>query len=166
MRHLLFICLLAAPLLPVLSAPLTRDSIPAHLQGLPLPDFKLELPDGSAFYTDNLPKNKPVVIILFSPDCDHCREQTRELVDQIHRLRQVQLVMATVLPHDKMKAFYQEFGIGKHRNIVMGRDPLFFFSRYFQSHYIPFTAVYNKKRELVATFDGGVKMEQLLGQLQ
>lgn len=142
------------------------DSIPAHLAGLPFPDFKLELADRSTFYTDNLPKNKPIVIMLFSPECDHCRQQTKGILQSIAAFRKAHIVMATALPHDKMKAYYDEMGIARHKNITMGRDPLFFFSKYYRSHYIPFIAVYNRKRELMATHDGGVALPILIDQIQ
>lgn len=157
-----FACLLLAGAV----AATLPDSIPAHLKGLPFPDFKLELPNRSNFYTDNLPKNKPIIIMLFSPECDHCREQTKGILQSIRALGKAHIVMATVLPFDKMKAYYDEMNIARYKNITMGRDPLFFFSQYYRSHYIPFIAVYNRKRELVATYDGGVPMPTLLAQIQ
>lgn len=142
------------------------DSIPAHLAGLPFPDFKLELADKSNFYTDNLPKNKPIIIMLFSPECNHCREQTKGILQAINSFRKVHIVMTTALPYDKMKAYYDEMKIATHKNITMGRDVLFFFSKYYRSHYIPFIAVYNRKRELIATYDGGVDLPTLIDKIQ
>lgn len=143
-----------------------HDSIPAHLAGLPFPDFKLELPDRSNFYTDNLPKNKPIIIMLFSPECEHCREQTKGILQSIHSFRKVHIVMTTALPYEKMKAYYDAMKIVAHKNITMGRDLLFFFSKYYRSHYLPYIAVYNRKRQLIATYDGGVAVPTLIDHIQ
>jgi thioredoxin-related protein len=137
------------------------DSLPQHLKGLPLPDFKIERPDGSAFYTENLPNDKAVIIILFSPECEHCQQLTKELTEQAHRYKKTHFVMATTLPADKMAAFYKQYRIDQFRNITMGRDVLFFFSRYYQSHYLPMVAVYNRNRELKRVYDGTITPAQL-----
>ncbi|MFN8266002.1 MAG: hypothetical protein U0T11_08010 [Chitinophagaceae bacterium] len=142
------------------------DSIPAHLANLKLPDFKLLLTDSTtSFYKDNLRPNKQTIIIMFSPDCDHCKRQTTELLANIRYFKNVQIVMPTTLPFEKMKAFYEEFQIKKYKNITMGRDVLFFFSRYFQSHYLPYIAVYNKKGDLLNAYDGEVSIQTLIEQV-
>lgn len=142
------------------------DSLPPHLKGLTLPDFKLESPNGSAFYSDNLPKNKQIVIILFSPECDHCRQLTKELTEQAHRFKKTHFVMSTTLPADKMKEFYEQYRIDRFRNITMGKDVLFFFSRYYQSHYLPFVAIYNRELKLTRVYDGTINAVQLFEQVQ
>jgi len=139
------------------------DSIPAHLQHVLLPDFKILLPDGKTnFYTENLSKNKHTIIINFSPECEHCQLQIEELIKHIDQFKKTQIVMATSLPFEKMKQFYDEFQIAKYPNIIMGQDVLFFFSRYYKNHYLPGIAVYNKKRALLDFYDGGVKTEELI----
>jgi len=139
------------------------DSIPTHLQHVPLPDFKILLPDGKTnFYTDNLSKKKKTIIINFSPECEHCRHMTEELIKHIDQFKGTQIVMATTLPFEKMKLFYDEFQIINYPNIIMGRDELFFFSRYYKNQFLPGIAVYNKKRALLDFYDGGVKIEELV----
>ena len=146
--------------------PHQNDSLPSHLKGLKLPDFKLELPDGSAFYTDNLPKGRQIVIILFSPDCVHCHQLTKELTEQVRRFKKTHFVMATTLPADKMREFHKKYHIAQFRNITMGRDVLFFFSRYYQSHYLPFVAIYNQELKLTRIYDGTINAAQLFEQVQ
>lgn len=140
-----------------------HDSIPAHLQHMLLPDFKILLPDGkTSFYTENLSKKKKTIIINFSPECEYCQLQTEELIKHIDQFKGTQIVMATSLPFEKMKQFYNEFHIAKYPGIIMGQDVLFFFSRYYKNHYLPGIAVYNKKRALLDFYDGGVKTEELI----
>ncbi len=162
MKKYLLIILLCIPAAPLLALPKT-DSIPAHLQNLLLPDFKILLTDGKTnFYTDNLSKDKNTIIINFSPECEHCQLQTEELIKNIDQFKGTQIVMATSLPLENMKQFYDEFQIVKYPNIIMGQDVLFFFSRYYKNQYLPGIAVYNKKRALLNFYDGGAKTEELI----
>ncbi len=155
----LSLCIAAAPVLALSNT----DSIPAHLQSLLLPDFKILLPDGKTnFYTDNLSKNKNTIIINFSPECEHCQIQIEEIIKHIDQFKKTQIVMATSLPFEKMKQFYDGFQVEKYPNIIMGQDVLFFFSKYYKNHYLPGVAVYNKKRALLNFYDGGVKTEELI----
>lgn len=142
------------------------DSIPAHLKGLKIPDFKLLLVDSvTNFYTENLDAKKNTLILLFSPDCDHCQHQTEDIIKNIDAFKNTQIVMTTVLPFPMMKAFYERYQLSKYKNIIMGRDVLFFFSPYYRSQYTPYLALYNKKGELIFTNDGQVKIETLIAQL-
>lgn len=139
------------------------DSIPKHLKNLRIPDFKLLLTDSSSsFYTEQLSKKKNTILISFSPDCDHCKNQTKELIENIQLLKDVQIVMATTYPFEMMKQFYTDYSIARYKNIIMGRDVLFFFPKYYQNHYLPLITIYNKKGELLHYFDGGVATPQLI----
>ena len=48
------------------------------------------------------------------------------------------------------------------KNIIMGRDVLYFFPKYFLNHYLPLIAVYNKKGELTNYADGGMPTAELI----
>lgn len=160
-KYILFLsfCIAAAPVLALCKA----DSIPAHLKNILMPDFKILLPDGKTnFYTDNLSKNKNTIIINFSPECEHCQVQIEEIIKHIDQFKETQIVMATSLPFEKMKHFYDGYQVEKYPNIIMGQDVLFFFSKYYKNHYLPGVAVYNKKRALLNFYDGGVKTEELI----
>lgn len=140
-----------------------NDTIPAHLKNLKLPDFKLLLPDSATnFYTEQLSNKKTTILISFSPDCDHCKQQTKELTENIKSFKDVQIVMATTYPFEMMKAFYEEYKISSYKNIVMGRDVLYFFPKYFHNHYLPLITVYNKKGELLHYYDGGLPTVELI----
>lgn len=140
-----------------------NDSIPQHLKNLKLPDFKLLLPDSvTNFYTEQLSSKKTTILISFSPECDHCRQQTKEIIENIRLFKDAQIVMATTLPFEMMKAFHEEYKIASYKNIIMGRDVLYFFPKYFLNHYMPLIAIYNKKGELLHYADGGLPTAELI----
>ncbi|MBX9784639.1 MAG: hypothetical protein K2X48_15220 [Chitinophagaceae bacterium] len=156
---LIFICITAA-------ASASVDSIPAHLKNLKIPDFKILLVDSiTNFYTENLDTGKNTLIMIFSPDCDHCQHQTEDIIKNIDAFKNTQIVMNTVLPFSQMKNFYETYQLQRFKNIVMGRDVLFFFSPYYRAQFTPYLALYNKKGELLYTNDGQVKIETLIAQL-
>lgn len=139
------------------------DTIPQHLKNLRLPDFKLLLTDSvTSFYTEQLSTKKTTILISFSPDCDHCKNQTKELTEHIQQLKDVQIVMATTYPFEMMKQFYIDYNIARYKNIIMGRDVLYFFPKYYRNHYLPLITIYNKNGELVHYFDGGVPTARLI----
>lgn len=162
MKSFLFFCIV----LLALNATASVDSIPAHLKGLKIPDFKLLLVDSATnFYTENLDGKKNTLIMLFSPDCDHCQHQTEDIIQNIAAFKNTQIIMTTVLPFHQMKTFYETYRLQRFKNIVMGRDVLYFFSPYYRAQFTPYLALYNKKGELLYTNDGQVKIETLLAQL-
>src|SRR5215831_15586388 len=83
-----------------------QDSVTlAPYQRFPtVPPFQLLNTDSSSYFTKkDLKKNKPVLIMLFNPDCDHCKHETEEIIKNIDQLKDVQIVMATMMGFDAMK---------------------------------------------------------------
>src|SRR5271169_2664592 len=100
------------------------DSLqPAYKRFPTLPPMNLLLTDSSThFIKDNFSKKTPVLIILFNPECEHCKKETEELLDSINRFKDIQIVMATMMPFDKMISFYNKFKLANYKNITVGQD--------------------------------------------
>jgi thiol-disulfide isomerase/thioredoxin len=129
----------------------------------PLPQFSVLLADSTTWYTKNdLPKRKKTIIMLFSPDCEHCKHETELIKKNISQFSGAHIVMITTLSFDKMLQFYKDFELEKFKNITVGRDTRFFFANYFKIHYLPFLAIYDKKYKLLKTFQGAPKWEDLM----
>ncbi|MCO5239290.1 MAG: redoxin domain-containing protein [Chitinophagaceae bacterium] len=140
----------------------TTKATPLYAQ-FPLPQFSILLTDSSTWYTKNdLPKKKKTLIMLFSPDCEHCKHETEIIKKNIRHFRGTQVVMVTSMPFQKMKEFYTHYELDKFKNITVGRDPKFFFSNYFKVRYLPYLAIYDKNYKLLKTFEGATKWEDLL----
>ena len=104
--------------------------------------------------------------MLFSPDCDHCKHETEELIKRMPDFKDVQIVMATPLPFDKMKEYYEHYGLGRFANIKMGQDEKFMLPVFFNMRSFPFLAFYNKKQELISVFEGSMPMDEVLTELK
>ncbi|HRO45039.1 thioredoxin-like domain-containing protein [Agriterribacter sp.] len=140
----------------------TAKTAPLYTQ-YPLPQFSILLTDSVTWYTKNdLPRKKKTVIMLFSPDCEHCKHETELIKKNISQFSGTQIVMVTPMPFAKMQEFYEHFELHKFKNITVGRDPKFFFSNYFKVHYLPFFAIYDKNYKLLKTFEGSTKLEDLV----
>jgi thioredoxin-related protein len=129
-----------------------------------VPPLKLLLTDSSTIFTDNdLRNNKPLFLILFSPDCEHCQKETEELIEKIDSFKNIQIVMATFMPVDKIKPFYENYRLDRFSNIIVGYDMQHTLTTYYRISYTPFLAFYDKKGNLIDGFQGALPLTKVLG---
>lgn len=140
-----------------------NNEIPLYKKNPTIPPIRLLLPDSATVFTDkNLKKNKPVYIILFSPDCDHCQKQTEEIIDSIDRLKNIQIIMATTISFSKMKEFYNHYQLHRFENIKVGWDEYLLLPTVYRIKYFPFVALYDKKGNLITGIEGALPLNKAL----
>src|SRR6185436_1169349 len=101
-----------------ISAHTQTQTDPPYKRFPTIPPLKLLLTDSSTVFTDkDLKKNKPVFLILFSPECEHCQKETEELITKIDSFKNIQIVMATFMPVDKIRPFYNDYKLDRFPNI-------------------------------------------------
>lgn len=138
-------------------------SLPPYKRFPTLPTLHLMLGDSATQYTkQSLPANKPVVIMLFSPDCDHCQHETEELVKHKDAFNDVQLVMATTYPLHRMNKYAEDYRVKEIPGVVLGRDQYYLLLPFFDVKNFPFLAVYNKKGDLVYAGEGTLPVKKIL----
>ena len=69
--------------------------------------------------------------------------------------------MASPLEHIHLKKFYDEYKIADYPNIIMGRDPGYFFGSFYKIKSFPAIFVYDKKGNFVKAFDGSIPVRQI-----
>lgn len=148
----------------VLLAVAQADTVQLPYQKYPTyPPVKLLLPDSvSVYQKEDLPKKKPVMLMLFNPQCDHCQHETEALIQNIDKFKNIQIVMATTAMYPDMMAFREKYKLAQYQNIVVSRDPDYFLFSFFSIHNFPFHAFYNKKKELISIFEGSMTIEKIL----
>lgn len=104
--------------------------------------------------------------MLFNPDCDHCQHETEEIIKNIDHLKDVQIVMATMMPFVQMKSFYEKYDLQRFENITVGEDFQYTLPSFYKVRFMPYLAIYNKKGNLLTTFEGSMKMEDLINTLK
>jgi thiol-disulfide isomerase/thioredoxin len=138
-------------------------TLPPYKRFPTVPPLKLLLLDSTTYFTKNdLKKNKPVLIIVFNPDCEHCKHETEELIKNIDSLKNIQIIMATMMKFDMMRSFYEKYDLQRFQNITVGQDVQYTLPSFYQMHFMPYLAMYNKKGNLLTTFEGSMKMEDLI----
>jgi thioredoxin-related protein len=141
---------------------------PTYLRFPTVPPFKLILPsDNTSLYTKaDLPKNKAVMMMIFSPDCEHCQHEIEEIIKNIADFKNIQIVMATMLPIEKVREFVTKYDLKRFSNIVVGKDQAYMLPSYYNIHNLPFLAFYNKKQNLISVFEGNLGVPKILKEFQ
>ena len=142
-------------------------SEPPYLKNPGIPPFKLLKVDSLHYVSrDDIKKNHKVLLMFFSPECDHCKHQLRDILTDINKFKDIEIVMATFQPFDEMKSFYEYFRIADHSNILMGRDERYFLPPFYRMQSLPFLALYDKKGEFITRFEGNQKVDTILNAFQ
>ena len=138
------------------------DTTLLYLRFPTVPPFTItKVADSSKFSKADLSRKKATIIIIFSPDCEHCQHETRELTANIKLFKKAQIIMASPLEHAYLKKFYDEYNIASFPNIIMGRDPGYFFGTFYRVRSFPAIFVYDKKGNFVKEFDGSIPVEKI-----
>jgi thiol-disulfide isomerase/thioredoxin len=121
-----------------------------------------------AFYTAaDLPRNKPVVIIYFAPDCDHCQVLMNELFKKMAGFKHTQLVMVTYVRLSEVAAFEKQYQTARYPNIKVGTEGnTFLLRQYYHLVNTPYTAVYDRNRKLVCAYATQTPVDALVAQVK
>jgi thioredoxin-related protein len=128
-----------------------------------LPPFRLLALDSATYLTkDNVKKNHETIIMFFSPDCDHCKHQTEAILADWSKFKNIEIVMATYQPFEEMREFNTHYRMSEHQNVKIGRDEKFFLPGFYKIRNLPYLALYDKKGNLVTTFEGSQNADTIL----
>lgn len=142
------------------------SSKPVYLRFPTIPQFTIyTAADSTAFSREDLKKKRPTILIIFSPDCEHCQHETQELLANINKLKKAQIVMITYQPYQEMVKFYKDYNIANYSQITMGRDTKFFFPIFYRVQNLPSIFVYNKKGDFKKAFEGSVNIDKIAEEL-
>jgi hypothetical protein len=138
------------------------DTLPPYKKITGIPSFNIITPDSIWYNRDSLPKNKPFVIIYFSPECGHCQYEAKEIVKHYDELKNITFLWVSFHPLIAIQSFREQYGVDRFSNMIFGRDPKYFLPAFFKVEFTPFIAVYNASGNFVKEFREGAKPEELL----
>jgi thioredoxin-related protein len=131
-----------------------------------IPPFKILKADSTWFTTANLKKDKPVMIIYFSPDCTHCQHLVYEMKPKMKEFGDTQIVMVTFTEPTMLKmlkTFNRDFDLAKYPNLTVGTEGhTYVVQQYYQVKTTPYIAIYNRKGKLVQAFEKSPTMDELI----
>lgn len=138
-----------------------------HAQRGKLPPFKMLQVSGKVFSAHDLPMGKPILIVYFSPDCDHCERMLKEFFKQSSDFQKASIAFITYLPVEKVSKFEEEYNLAGYSNMYAGTEgETFFVKNYYKIVEIPFVALYTKDGDLVTSYEGDVNLKALVEQLK
>jgi thiol-disulfide isomerase/thioredoxin len=153
----------SAQKLPNRPATDTANASAPYMRYPTVPPFRLLKLDSATYLTkDDLRKNRQTMVMYFSPDCEHCKHQTEAILADFKNFKDIEIVMATYQPFSEMKEFNEHYKIYEHPNILIGRDEQFRLPPFFKIKNLPYLALYDRKGNLITTFEGTQKTEDLL----
>jgi thiol-disulfide isomerase/thioredoxin len=131
-----------------------------------IPPFKMTLSNNKTFNAADLQKGKPLVLIYFDPDCDHCQKLMTELFKKINSFKKAQMVLVTFKPVKEIIAFEKKYRTRKYANMKVGTEgTVFFLKNYYKLIKMPFTALYDKKGNYNYSYRDETPLDDLIKRL-
>ncbi|WP_170971077.1 peroxiredoxin family protein [Ilyomonas limi] len=128
--------------------------------------FKIRLVNGEGFTYSQLAKNKPTILVYFSPTCDHCKKFTEAMLKRKKELADRQIIMISYLPLNEVKQFDDEFHLSSYPNIKVGSEGYtFIVQKYYNIQQFPFVATYDKQGKLSKIVPYNKESAQMAAQL-
>jgi thiol-disulfide isomerase/thioredoxin len=132
-----------------------------------IPAFRMVLADGSFFSAKDIKKNKPLVLIYFAPDCDHCKALMKEFFKHVDAFQKAEVVMITFRPLKEVAPFINEYRISQYNNIRVGTEvPVYFIRYHYNLTNTPFTALFDAKGRLIHSYRTETTVDDLIGRLK
>jgi thiol-disulfide isomerase/thioredoxin len=139
----------------------------AGAQANKLPPFRMVQSNGKIFKAEDLPMGKPIILIYFSPDCDHCEKMLKEFFGKAKQFSRSSVAMITYLTQDRVAKFEKDYPVKKHANIYAGTEGTTFFVRnYFKITDMPFAALYTKEGNFVKSYSQEIPLNDLATRLK
>ncbi|NCD69189.1 TlpA family protein disulfide reductase [Mucilaginibacter agri] len=128
-----------------------------------LPMYHILNTDSVNVTTAKLKKDKPVMIIYFSPDCSHCQHLMYELKPKLKELSNVQIVMISFVQYRMIKDFYKSFGLSAYPNITVGTEGYTYeMQQHFEIKTTPYIAIFDKHGKLYKAYEKAPAVDELI----
>lgn len=126
-----------------------------------IPPFAILQTDSVWFYKKDLPKNTPIVIIYFSPDCSHCQWEVKEIIDSMQYFQKAFFVLGAYKNMGEIKEFNEKYKVSTMPNMRIGRDTSYFLPQFYKVKFTPFIAVYDEDGNFMKAFPQGAQIAEL-----
>ena len=153
---------LLSAVLSIGSISFAQTDVAPYKQSKKLPDFEIETVGKGTFKTAQLKKNTPVIIMFFSPGCDHCIHQFESMKKRIKDFKNYQIVMPTYQPIEELAGFDKKYQLQNYPNIITGRDVNYFFPPFYEITNFPYLAFYDKSGKLISAHTGNMTVDEIL----
>jgi hypothetical protein len=129
-----------------------------------LPAFNILLRDSTnVFNTFNIPKGRPTILLLFSPDCKHCNEAAEKITKGMDSIKDYDIYFISSSPRmGETIKYAQQHQLDEFENIKqIGSDVGFFYVPFYGTRHLPGIAIYNKNKEFVKYLEGDFELKDI-----
>lgn len=138
-----------------------------YCQSNKVPPFRMMQSSGKVFKAEDLPIGNPIIIIYFSPECDHCEKLVKEVDSRQKSLQKASIVFLTYLSLESVSKFENQNHFLKNKNIYTGTEiNTFYFKNYYNIDEIPFVALYTKEGDLIRKYTRPSSLDALCSQVK
>lgn len=131
-----------------------------------IPPFKIRLTNGDGFTYAQVDKGKPLMLIYFSPSCEHCKAFVEALLKQKAKWTNKQIVMISYVHIREVQAFDRLYHLSEHPGIKIGSEgQSFIVQQYYQIQHFPFVALFNKQGRLIKMMRDPLTPEAMVREL-
>ncbi len=122
----------------------------ANVHAQTMPAFSILQTNGKTLNTAKLPYTKPILLIYFSPDCEHCTTLLNSMFAQIDKFKKATILLVSFRPMSEIADFEKKYKTAAHSNIIVGMEqPIFFLQKLYQLQSTPYTALFDRNGKLV-----------------
>ncbi|GGF17567.1 peroxiredoxin family protein [Echinicola rosea] len=126
------------------------------------PAFTLYRPDGEKFTTDELPYDRPVILIYFNSTCHLCEKEIQAIRERQEEFGDIQLLLVSSEAGNVIGDFAKRMELDACKNIHWFQDRDMEVAVYYAVGSVPEIFLYGPDGKLVKRFQGTVKVERLL----
>lgn len=128
-----------------------------------LPNFKITQSNGSVFTDKEVEAGRPLLIVYFSPECDHCQIFMKSFFKSAQEFKNTQVLFITYLPLDRVVKFESEFPVNKYKNIITGTEGMTFVVRnFYEIKEMPFAVLYDKQGKLIGKYERDIPLNNII----
>lgn len=132
-----------------------------------LPDVGFSDLTGNEINLHDFDKTKPVVIIYFHRECEHCQYEAKEISQNAKAFTNCQLVLVSANDSIKqLEDFCNEYNLWEVDNIEVLVDKQNLFKKTFGKAVIPSVYIYDDKQKLKKRFLGETKPEAIISEIE
>ena len=127
-----------------------------------IPSLSFQDLDGNPVQLNEINFAKPMVLILFNSECEHCRYEAMSISENIDQLDEAMIVFLSAEEIDVIRSFGETYGLLEHANILCGQVDYLELTAVFKSVSYPDIFIYGNDGRLVKEFRGETKVEAIL----
>jgi len=119
-----------------------------------LPEFELATLEGQRFDSEDLPTDRPVVLVYFTTVCPYCQSELSSIRQHVELKRQGSFLMISHESPDVLQEYHEIESLDEEQYMPIFWDSLGVVHRQFGVSIVPSTFIYGTDRRLVKKFTG------------